>query len=78
MLEDSSSESLKQIRNQLKPHIDSKKHSYYAADREIKDIHLKCEWITAEEYLKRLGIEKFDCKIKSYYLAYTGIVKFSY
>lgn len=29
MLEDSSSESLKQIRNQLKPHIDSKKHSYY-------------------------------------------------
>ena len=77
MLEDSSSESLKQIRNQLKPHMERKKHSYCAADREIKDIHLICEWITAEEYAKRLElpISKVEQMANNHELGYTIVEK---
>lgn len=77
MLEDSSSESLKQIRKQLKPQIENNKLSYCAADREIEDIALICEWITVEEYARRLEIpiSKVKQMVNSNELGHTIVEK---
>ncbi len=51
MLKETSDEKLVSIRKGLSP--DVKGSSYCAADRQVENIDLICEWVTEEEYAKR-------------------------